>query len=229
MGHVLSCAFFGFLRVSEFTIPSKDSYNSSRHLSLQDVTVDNRTKSYLLQLFLKQSKTDPFEQGAQVYVGATDTTICPVKAVLSYRARRNSRPGPLFITKEGKGWTNSMFRSALQSLMGKLKLNRHHYNTHSFRIGAATSASLANISDTHIQMIGRWRSNAFQRYIRPPPTEVVKLSKVNCYWESVVQLNYTNSFLSLVYTYYGVTQVQTSNCMNVHNNHVNIIHVISCG
>ena len=95
-------AFFGFLRVSEFTIPSKGSYNSSRHLSLQDVTVDNRTKPCLLQLFLKQSKTDPFKQGAQVYVGATDTTICPVKAVLSYLARRNSRPGPLFITKEGK-------------------------------------------------------------------------------------------------------------------------------
>ena len=71
----------------------------------------------------------------------------------------------------------SMFRSALQSLMGKMKLNRHHYNTHSFRIGAATSASPANISDTHIQMLGRWRSNAFQRYIRPPPTEVAKVSK----------------------------------------------------
>ncbi|XP_065915585.1 uncharacterized protein [Dysidea avara] len=170
-------AFFGLLRVSEFTIPSKGSYNPSRHLSLQDVTVDNRIKPRLLQLFLKQSKTDPFKQGAQVYVGATDTTICPVKAVLSYLARRNSRPGPIFITKEGKGWTNSMFRSALQSLMGKLKLNRHHYNTHSFRIGAATSASLANISDTHIQMLGRWKSNAFQRYIRPPPTEVAKLSK----------------------------------------------------
>ena len=89
-------AFFGFLRVSEFTIPSKGSYNSSRHLSLQDVTVDNRTKPRLLQLFLKQSKTDPFKQVAQVYVGATDTTICPVKAVLSYLARRNSRPGPSF-------------------------------------------------------------------------------------------------------------------------------------
>ena len=102
-------AFFGFLRVSKFTIPLEGSYDSSRHLSLQDVTVDNRAKPRLLQLFLKQSKTDPFKQDAQVYIGATNTTICPVKAVLSYLARRSSHPGPLFITKEGKGWTNSMF------------------------------------------------------------------------------------------------------------------------
>ena len=48
-------AFFGFLRVSEFTIPAEDSYDSSCHLSLGDITVDNRTEPRLLQLFLKQS------------------------------------------------------------------------------------------------------------------------------------------------------------------------------
>ena len=70
-----------------------------------------------------------------------------------------------------------MFHAALQHIMEALKLNKRDYNTHSFRIGAATSASLANISDTHIQMLGRWQSNAFQRYIRPPPAELAKLSK----------------------------------------------------
>jgi len=170
-------AFFGFLRVSEFTIPREGSYKPSRHLSLQDIAVDSRAKPRLLQLFLKQSKTDPFKCGATVYMGATDTAICPIKALLSYLGKRDNRPGPLFITEEGKGWTNSMFRAAFQSIMEALKLKKRHYNTHSFRIGAATSASLANISDTHIQMLGRWKSNSFQRYIRPPPTEIAKLSK----------------------------------------------------
>lgn len=170
-------ALFGFLRVSEFTIPTEGSYNSSRHLSLDDIAVDNRNKPRLLQLFLKQSKTDQFRQGVKIYVGATDSTICPVKAVLSYLAKRNSQPGPLFITKEGKAWTSTMFRIAFKSLLTELKLDKQCYNTHSFRIGAATSASLANMSDTHIQLLGRWRSNAFQRYIRPPPSEVAKLSK----------------------------------------------------
>ena len=170
-------AFFRFLRVGEFTIPTESSYSPSHHLSLQDISVDSRTNPHLLQLLLKQSKTDPFRHGAKVYIGATDTTICPIRAVLVYLAKGNSRPGPLFITEEGKGWTSSMFRAALQDIMEALQLNKYHYNTHSFHIGAATSASLVNISDTHIQRLGCWRSNAFQRYIRPPPTELAKFSK----------------------------------------------------
>ena len=59
-------AFFGFLRVSEFTIPTPGSYDHSRHLSLHDIAVDDRNNPRLLQLFLKQSKTDPFKQGATI-------------------------------------------------------------------------------------------------------------------------------------------------------------------
>ena len=165
-----SLAFFGFLRVSEFTIPTEGSYDPSCHLSLQDITVDNRTKPCLIQLFLEQSKADPFKQDAKVYIG----TICLVKVLLSYMARRNSHLGLLFITKEGKGWTKSMFHTALQHLLENLRLSKKHYNTHSFCIGAATTASLENIADSHIQTLGQWRSNAFQRYIRPPPTELLQ-------------------------------------------------------
>jgi len=113
-----------------------------------------------------------------VYVGATDTLVCPIKAILLYLDKRNKQPGPLFITKEGKSWTRAMFHAGLKSLLDDLKLNKHCYNTHSFRIGSATSASLAKIPDSHIQILGRWRSNAFNRYIRPPPTEIANMSKV---------------------------------------------------
>jgi len=53
--------FFGFLRVSEFTIPTDGSYDPSSHLSLKDVAIDNRKEPRLLQLALKQSKTDTFK------------------------------------------------------------------------------------------------------------------------------------------------------------------------
>jgi len=146
-------------------------------LSLKDVAIDNRKEPRLLQLALKQSKTDTFKQGCKVYVGATDNIICPIKAVISYLSKRTNQPGPLFITKDGKGWTAAMFRAALKSLLVKLKVDKDHYNTHSFWIGAATSASLLNVPDSHIQLLGRWRSNAFQRYIKPPPSELAKFSK----------------------------------------------------
>ena len=177
MGYVY-LAFFGFLRVSEFTLPIESSYESSHHLSLSDIAVDNRKTPRLPQLSLKESKTDPFKQSVKVYLGATDTPVCPIKAILSYLSRRGKKPGPLFITKRGTHWTGTMFCVGLKSLMSDLKLNKHHYNTHSLRIGAATSAYLAKLPETHIQMLGRWRSNSFKRYITPPPNEVVNMSKI---------------------------------------------------
>jgi len=143
-------AFFGFLWVSKFTIPAGGSYDPSCHLSLQGVVVDNRANPHLLQIFLKWSKTDPFKQGVKVYMGATDSTVCPIQAVLSYLKQRSTKLGPLFITEKGKGWTRSMFSSSLKSILHKLKLDQHCYNTHSFQVGAATSASLAQLSDACI-------------------------------------------------------------------------------
>ena len=57
------------------------------------------------------------------------------------------------MTMEGNGWTNYMFHAALQSILEARRLSKHDYNTHSFRIGAATTVSLAKFSDTQIQII----------------------------------------------------------------------------
>ena len=85
------------------------------------------------------------------------------------------------ITKDGKGWTLAMFCTALKSLLTELK---QCYNTHRFQIGAAISASLSNMPDTHIQLLGCWQSNVFKHYIRPPPSQVAKFSKA-LYWEII--------------------------------------------
>ena len=37
---------------------------------------------------------------------------------------------------------------------------------HSFRIGAATTSAEQGVENSTIKDMGRWRSNAFQRYIR---------------------------------------------------------------
>ena len=77
-------AFFGFLCISDFTILSVTSYDPKCHLSMKDVAVDNRDNPRLLQVAIKQSKTDPFRRGVNIYLGAIDSTICPIKAVLAY-------------------------------------------------------------------------------------------------------------------------------------------------
>ena len=51
-------AFFGFLRVGEFTSPECNSLDKDVHLSLSDVSVDRSSAPRMLFVRLKQSKTD---------------------------------------------------------------------------------------------------------------------------------------------------------------------------
>ena len=170
-------AFFGFLRSSEFTVPSQYEYDGSVHLSVQDITIDSRSAPRMIRVRIKQSKTDSFRQGVDIYLGRTDTDICPVKAILPYLAIRGNRPGPLFIQEDGKMLTRQMFSSIVKGILARLPLSEGNYNTHSFRIGAATAAMEAQIPEAHIKMLGRWRSDAYQLYIRTPAEELAKLSR----------------------------------------------------
>ena len=170
-------AFFGFLRVSEFTIPNDTNYDSECHLSPSDISVDNRDYPQLLKVTIKQSKTDPFRKGVDLYLGATNGELCPVKALLPYLAIRPERANsPLFIFKDGRPLTRQRFSNILNTSLSRLGYDSTLYNTHSFRIGAATTARQANIPDPSIQMLGRWKSNAYLAYIRTPPQELARFS-----------------------------------------------------
>ena len=73
---------------------------------------------------------------------------------------------------------NIVFSDTLDDLLEELHFKKENFNTHSFRIRAATSAKAANICDTHIQMLGRWKSNAYKLYIETPLQEIANLSRV---------------------------------------------------
>lgn len=170
-------AFFGFLRSSEFTIPTQSGYDPDVHLSPNDVAVDNRAMPRMIKVIIKQSKTDPFRQGVTLCLGKTDSQLCPVNALLPYLAVRGNQEGPLFIMADGRRLTRQLFSDSLDNILASLCLDSGEYNTHSFRIGAATSASEAGIPDSTIMMLGRWQSNAYQRYIKTTPEKLAQLSQ----------------------------------------------------
>ena len=85
--------------------------------------------------------------------------------MLPYLAVRGTRPGPLFVTEKGMPLTRQIFSSKIDNVLTRLHIDPIQYNTHSFRIGAATTAAQACIADSHFKTLGRWKSDAFQRYV----------------------------------------------------------------
>ena len=123
-------------------------------------------------------KAVPFKQEVTLWLGKIDCAVYPVTGILPYLMARGSHPGPLFITTKGTYMTRQSFHILLSALFIKVSLPQKQFNTHSFRIGAATSVKAVYISDVHIQAIGQWQSNAYQLYTETLSTDMASFSKI---------------------------------------------------
>jgi len=119
----------------------------------------------VIRITLKQSKVDQLYEGTHLFLGRTNQQVCLVKALIPYLIARRNRPGPLFILPNDKMLTRKEFSAALDRVLTELKPNPKHYNKHSFRIGAATLVKQAGMSDAHLKALGRWKSNAYLKYV----------------------------------------------------------------
>ena len=173
----VSCTtFFGFFRLGEILLASQAQFNPQLHLAWGDMAVDNPQSPTIIKFHLKQSKTDPLGRGADIVLGRTRCAICPVAAVLGYVAARGSHQGPFFLTSKGRPLLKHEFVAEIRRVLVVLGLPDHQYAGHSFRIGAATSAALAGVEDSTIQLLGRWQSSAFLRYVRTPQEHLATVS-----------------------------------------------------
>ena len=155
---VVCVAFFGLLRCSEFVSPTQRTWDPSVTLSVRDVSFRDGG----LALTLRRSKTDPFQAGSVIFLVPLRGRLCPVRALHKYVNLRGLDPGPLFVLQDGRFLTRQFLCALLDAaLPGAVNLN-----THSFRIGGATAAARAGLPDSLIQLLGRWKSNAFKKYIR---------------------------------------------------------------
>ena len=98
--------------------------------------------------------------------GTTTPQDCRLQIMKAYLSVRGATAGTLFLycpsmpVKRAK--FNEQLRGALQFCHFCLK----QFKSHSFRIGAATTAAAQGMSESQIRSLGRWSSDAFMKYIR---------------------------------------------------------------
>ena len=144
----MTTAYFGFLRGSEYTASHATTFDPHNTLCFNHVTVNSTN----ITLTISSSKNDPFRQGCQIKLTRTNTDICPTTILMNWLRIHPTKSEPLFTYTDRTYLTKNRLNSLLHQifLTGKLPIS-----THSFRIGAATTAAAAGIPRHIIQKIGR--------------------------------------------------------------------------
>lgn len=157
-------AFFAFLRSSELLALKRSD------IAIVQSTHPSPIPTYTITLHA--SKTDPFRQGCTLRLAPSGhTCLCPAYALQTLLNHHHPLPDqPLFTLSSGSPLTRRTLNLTIKHLASYTGLNPSEYASHSFRIGAATTASSVGLPDSLIKSLGRWHSEAYQRYIRTPPT-----------------------------------------------------------
>ena len=158
---MFSLAFHAFLRVGEMTAQSQSKQNP--HLLQVDQLSLGHTSLVVSFSSYKHSQGQTFNLTVQ---GNSSSLACPVKAMREFLKDRGNGSGPLFCLSPGKPITRSQFNDNLRKALSFCKLSKVTFKAHSFRIGAATTAAAQGLSDSQIRQLGRWKSDAFKKYIR---------------------------------------------------------------
>lgn len=160
---MFSLAFFALLRVSEIAATNR----AVAHL------VTTRGVEWLqggssLKLTLYSFK---HSHGARhsIILSSYPSSICPLRCLRAYLQLRIASPSQvLFIGVDNKPFSKDRFTAVIRAVLPFTSVDvKDRITTHSFRIGGATYAAAKGLSDAQLRHLGRWRSNAFLKYIRP--------------------------------------------------------------
>lgn len=150
----VTLAFFCGLRASDYLRSAP-----GRGLLRLDLYVSAARCSARLRL----QKTRQHGAPQWVSAPATGTALCPVRSLGSYCAARDQhfpQNRPLFLLHDGGPLTPARLNQILREALGD------GFSTHSLRIGIATAATAVGVDDATVQRLGRWRSSAFNGYVR---------------------------------------------------------------
>jgi hypothetical protein len=141
--------------------------------------VGARAQAVTVEVRFRGSKADQQRRGAVVqhsgealhillHLLQLDTTISNTAPLMSYTDSTNRATVVKTVTsKLATSYLRHMVSAAGQSARAS------NYTLHSGRIGGATALAAAGVADSAIMAAGRWKSDAYLRYIRPTRQDAV--------------------------------------------------------
>ena len=157
-------SFYGFLSASE-----------GLSLTWSDVTI---TDTHVL-IELRQSRIDPFRRGQSIHIYATNSSTCPVRALKLFANKIDTKLPQLHVFSAGilSPLARSKLTEILRHLLLQAGMYPSNYASHSFRIGAATTAAAAGLPTWLIKTLGRWSSNVYLTYVHCPNSVIASVPK----------------------------------------------------
>ena len=104
--------------------------------------------------------------------------MCPVTAMSGYLAICLKRLGPLFIFHDGSTLSQERLVSSLRQVLSDVGASTAQYSGHSFRIGAATTATELGDPDSLNKKMSRLKLSVFMHYIRTPWQQLAGISSL---------------------------------------------------
>lgn len=192
-------AFFAMMRSCKYSETPEKEKKRTKMIELRDVSFIVKGKevpwngnidgaSEVLITFRRQKNDERMET---ISASRTGKTLCPCRAMISLVKRIRS-----YKTTNGRTQINAYFHNGeLQfirntEILNKLKivvktmgkedlgLNPNDVGTHSLRASYALILALMGAPDSKIMLLGRWKSDAFMKYIK---REIIKMRDDTAY------------------------------------------------
>ena len=134
-------------------------------MQYNDIECNNLRSFCTITATFQQYKYNTFGVPHQIELSRGHSKYEPVKALNEYFSLHGAQSG-LFCMFSGKPVKRHAYDLLLHKTLKFCRLDSSHYKGHSLRISAASFRSEQGDSDSQIRALGRWKSNAFQKYLR---------------------------------------------------------------
>jgi hypothetical protein len=170
---ILTC-FFGLLRISNVTVPSKHYWDPQKTINREDLTFHDTG----CVLTIRWAKTIQLkERTLAVALPRLDNLLCPTLALINLLRVAGpvapTSPAWSLVTSTGHldVPTPASIRPRLHTLISAIGKPPSEYNTHSLRRSGASYLLSVGVPIEAIKLMGDWKSDSVFKYLKPLPCQ----------------------------------------------------------